>query len=97
MGSAFHQLCPRYSGTLTLTASTDIRVWETFTYTFFLILAILTLSERVPKFKPANILYFNALPNFGFEDLGFLTISFFFFTHAQLNRGLDKEKYFIRI
>ena len=35
MGSAFHQLCPRYSGTLTPTAPTAIRLWETFTfYTF---------------------------------------------------------------
>ena len=31
MGSAFHQLCPRYSGTLTPTAPTAIRLWETFT------------------------------------------------------------------
>ena len=30
MGSAFHQLCPRYSGTLTPTA--PIRQWETFTF-----------------------------------------------------------------
>ena len=29
MGSAFHQLCPSYSGTLTPTA---IRLWETFTF-----------------------------------------------------------------
>ena len=33
MGSAFHQLCPRYSGTLTPTAPTAIRLWETFTFT----------------------------------------------------------------
>ena len=32
MGSAFHQLCPRYSGTLTPTAPMAIRLWETFTY-----------------------------------------------------------------
>ena len=32
MGSAFHQLCPRYSGTLTPTAPTANRLWETFTY-----------------------------------------------------------------
>ena len=32
MGSAFHQLCPRYSGTLTLTAPTAIRLWDTFTF-----------------------------------------------------------------
>ena len=28
MGSAFHQLCPRYSGTLTSTAPTAYRLWE---------------------------------------------------------------------
>ena len=33
MGSAFHQLCPRYSGTLTPTAPTAIRLWDTFTFT----------------------------------------------------------------
>ena len=32
MGSAFHQLCPRYSGTLTQTAPTAIRLWKTFTF-----------------------------------------------------------------
>ena len=32
MSSAFHQLCPRYSGTLTPTAPTAIRLWETFTF-----------------------------------------------------------------
>ena len=34
MGSAFHQLCPRYSGTLTPTAPTAIRLWETFTFLY---------------------------------------------------------------
>ena len=33
MGFAFHQLCPRYSGTLTPTAPTAIRLWDTFTFT----------------------------------------------------------------
>ena len=33
MGSAFHQLCLRYSGTLTPTAPTANRLWETFTFT----------------------------------------------------------------
>ena len=28
-------LCPRYSGTLTPTAPTAIRLWNTFTFTFF--------------------------------------------------------------
>ena len=36
MDSAFHQLCPRYSGTLTPlalpTATSAIRLWETFTF-----------------------------------------------------------------
>ena len=32
MSSAFHQLCPRYSGTLTPTAPTANRLWETFTF-----------------------------------------------------------------
>ena len=32
MGIAFHQLCPRYSGTLTPTASTAISLWETFIF-----------------------------------------------------------------
>ena len=35
MGSAFHQLCPRYNGTLTPTAPTAIRLWDTFTFTFY--------------------------------------------------------------
>ena len=30
MGSAFHQLWGRYSGTLTPTAPTAIRLWDTF-------------------------------------------------------------------
>ena len=33
MGSAFHQLCPRYSGALTPTAPKAIRLRETFTFT----------------------------------------------------------------
>ena len=32
MGCAFHQLCPRYSGTLTPTAPTAIKLWDTFTF-----------------------------------------------------------------
>ena len=32
MGSAFHQLCPRYSGTLTPTAPKGIRLCDTFTF-----------------------------------------------------------------
>ena len=32
MGFAFHQLCLRYSGTLTPTAPKANRLWETFTF-----------------------------------------------------------------
>ena len=39
MGSALHQLCPRYSGTLTPTAPTAIKLWDTFTF-FTLILSM---------------------------------------------------------
>ena len=35
MGSAFHQLCPRYHGTLTPSAPTANRLWETFTLLLF--------------------------------------------------------------
>ena len=35
MDSAFHQLCTKYSETLTPTAPTAIRLWETFTFTFY--------------------------------------------------------------
>ena len=34
-GFVFHQLCPRYSGTLTPTAPMANRLWETFTFTFY--------------------------------------------------------------
>ena len=36
MGSTFHQLCPKYSGTLTPTAPTAIRLWDTFTLYLYL-------------------------------------------------------------
>ena len=42
MGSAFHQLCPRYSGTLTPTAPTAIRLWDTFTFT------LVELAKSIP-------------------------------------------------
>ena len=34
MGSAFRQLCQRYSGTLTSTAHVAIRLWETFVFVY---------------------------------------------------------------
>ena len=45
MGSTFHQLCPRYSGTLTPTAPAAMRLWESFTLLFFLILLKWKLSD----------------------------------------------------
>ena len=32
MDSTFHQLCPRYSGSLTSTVPMAIRLWETFNF-----------------------------------------------------------------
>ena len=40
MNFAFHQLCPRYSRTLTPTAPTAIRLWETFTFLIYVQIAI---------------------------------------------------------
>ena len=34
MASAFHQLCRRYSGTLSVTAPAAIRLWKPFIFTF---------------------------------------------------------------
>ena len=49
MCSFFHQLCPRYSGTLTLTAPTAIRLRETFIfrYSFFRTLQLTLIFLRV--------------------------------------------------
>ena len=55
MGSAFHQLCPRYSGTLTPTAPTAIRLWDTFTFTFLgkkNYQSSVTDADRAMKTKP---------------------------------------------
>ena len=57
MGSAFHQLCPRYSGTLTPTAPTAIRLRDTFTFTFYLKSGIEEFHRKfvlVPADKDAN-------------------------------------------
>ena len=35
MGSAFHQLCPRYNGTITPSTPTAIRLWKTFSFTIY--------------------------------------------------------------
>ena len=50
MGSAFHQLCPRYSGTLTPTAPTANRLWKTFT----LLIMPLTIWNCVLSYEQEN-------------------------------------------
>ena len=37
-GAGWAQLCLRYSGTLTPTAPTAIRLWDTFTFTFYFLM-----------------------------------------------------------
>ena len=66
MGSAFHQLCPRYSGTLTPTAPTAIRLWDTFTFTFtfycivksycFIFRTATVVSLGVPIFRVLTVI-----------------------------------------
>ena len=43
-GMHFHQLCPRYSGTLTHTAPTAISLWETFTFNFVTSYSVYTFN-----------------------------------------------------
>ena len=50
MGSAFPQLCPKYSGTLTPTAPTAIRLWETLT---FLTINIANYNPYMNPMRPA--------------------------------------------
>ena len=54
MGSAFHQLCPRYSGALTPTAPTAIRLWDTFTF-YILNLETKILHFLKLKYKESNL------------------------------------------
>ena len=53
MGSAFHQLCPKYSGTLTPIAPTAIRLWETFPFLLSLLTRHLVIGQRqkIPNFS----------------------------------------------
>ena len=51
MGPAYHQLCLRYSGTLTSTAPTAIKLCKTFTFTFKL-----RISETANFQGPENLL-----------------------------------------
>ena len=66
MGSAFHQLCPRYSGTLTPTAPTAIRLWDACTFTLSTVFVKIFLDgsirrnsgQAVSEAKPGQGLYF---------------------------------------
>ena len=55
MGSAFHQLCPRYSGTLTPTAPTANRLWETFTFYHNEIRGSIPLTDMDLKFNKTGL------------------------------------------
>ena len=65
MGSAFHQLCPRYSGTLTPTAPTATRLWDSFTFTFLYLEkgknwkhfeCNVTVDQSVPQYSSGTFL-----------------------------------------
>ena len=57
MGSAFLQLCPRYSGTLTPTAPTAIRLWDTFTFYLFYVLSSFALASFMSNALNMAILF----------------------------------------
>ena len=60
MGSAFHQLYPRYNGSLTPTAPWGIRLRETFTFTIFGMVSfsrnqtVVSLRKKLPHKKMAE-------------------------------------------
>ena len=47
MGSAFHQLCPRYSGTLTRMPHAAIRLWETLTCVHTILVRTFALKMHI--------------------------------------------------
>ena len=46
MGSAFHMLCPRYSGPLTSSAPTATRLWEIFSFYLVTVCYITSMFEN---------------------------------------------------
>ena len=71
MGSTLHQLCPGYSGTLTLTVPTAIRLWETVTFSFGAqrdFLEILKLTRCSVKFHTVDTMKWHKLANTSLVD-----------------------------
>ena len=82
MGSAFHQLCPRYSRTLTPTAPTAIKLCETFTFAF-----TFTALQRGISFESTLRLDFTVKLVRG---LSFGTPKFYIAPYGKINHGLVK-------
>ena len=74
MGSAFHQLCPRYRGTLTPTVPTAIRLGDTFT--FLNIFICISLSPQIVKSVIIILIFILSDPKFH-KDLKKKTNIFF--------------------
>ena len=65
MGSAFRLLCPRYIGTLTPTAPMAIRLQETFTLNFFLLVQKIYIDcTDVPLLFLVEDVYWSSISNF---------------------------------
>ena len=64
MGSAFRQMCPRYSGTLTPTAPTAIKLWETFTFTFYHGIASRKICSSFESVKLSDLSNFTVYAGF---------------------------------
>ena len=46
MDSAFHQQCPKYSGSLTPTAPMAVRLWETFYFYLDIIYSVIIAVDK---------------------------------------------------
>ena len=65
MGSAFRLLYPRYIGTLTPTAPMAVRLQETFTLNFFLLVKKIYIDcTDVPQLFPLEDVYWTSISNF---------------------------------
>ena len=87
MGSAFHQLCLRYSGTLTPTAPTAIRLWEPLPF-FYLPFRSLSYSNRPSinpgkKLKKGKVKTMNSLRSCAKSECLQFTVQDLFFQRRQ--------------